>query len=117
MIRRLSDSAAQLLAVRRCDVGAAFNLIPEQVATLRSEPAVRIERMPGLNSVYMAVTENPAANPALVKKEARHAIGHAIDYDSILGSMLGGAAQRPAHLLPIGVNGSTEAIARQVGFN
>jgi peptide/nickel transport system substrate-binding protein len=117
VIRHLSDSAAQLLAVRRGDIGAAFNLIPEQISTLRSEAAVRIERKPSLDFVYMAVTENAAANPALAKKEVRHAIGHAIDYDSILGSMLGGAAQRPAHFLPIGVNGSTEAIARQVGFN
>ena len=29
---------------------------------------------------------------------------------------IGGAALRPAHFLPIGVNGSTEEIARQVGF-
>jgi peptide/nickel transport system substrate-binding protein len=87
------------------------------VAGYRADAAVRIERMPSLDFVYMAVTENAAANPALAKKEVRHAIGHAIDYDSILGSMLGGAAQRPAHFLPIGVNGSTEAIARQIGFN
>ena len=31
--------------------------------------------------------------------------------------MLGGAALRPAHFLPIGVEGSTEEIARQIGFN
>lgn len=117
IIRHLSDSAAQLLAVRRGDVAAAFNLIPEQIATLRSDNAVRIDRMPSLDFVYMAVTESPAANPVLAKKEARHAIGHAIDYDGILGSLLGGAAVRPAHFLPIGVNGSTERIAREVGFN
>jgi peptide/nickel transport system substrate-binding protein len=117
VIRHLSDSAAQLLAVRRGDIQAAFNLIPEQITTLRSEPQVRIERLPSLDFVYMAVTENPAANPALAKKEARHAIGYAIDYDGIANSLLGGAAQRPAHFLPIGVNGSTEQIARQVGFN
>ncbi|HYF06025.1 MAG TPA: ABC transporter substrate-binding protein [Acetobacteraceae bacterium] len=117
VIRHLSDSAAQLLAVRRGDVGAAFNLIPEQLATLRGDNAVRIERMPSLDFVYMAVTENAQANPVLNRKEARHAIGHAIDYDGILGSLLGGAAQRPAHFLPIGVSGSTEQIARQVGFN
>lgn len=117
IIRHLSDSAAQLLAVRRGDVHAAFNLIPEQIATLRSESAVRMDRMPSLDFVYMAVTENPQANPVLAKKEARHAIGHAIDYDGILGNLLGGAAVRPAHFLPIGVNGSTERIAREVGFN
>ncbi|HEV7263592.1 MAG TPA: ABC transporter substrate-binding protein [Falsiroseomonas sp.] len=116
VIRHLSDSAAQLLAVRRGDVHAAFNLIPEQVATLRDEPAVRIERLQSLDFVYMAVTENAAANPALAKKEARHAIGYAIDYDGIINSLLGGAAQRPAHFLPIGVAGSTEQVAREVGY-
>ena len=116
VIRHLSDSAAQLLAVRRGDVHAAFNLIPEQIATLRSEPAVRVERLPSLDFVYMAVTQNPAATPALAQKEARHAIGYAIDYDGIANNLLGGAAQRPAHFLPIGVAGSTEQIAREIGF-
>jgi peptide/nickel transport system substrate-binding protein len=116
IIRHLSDSAAQLLAVRRGDVHAAFNLIPEQMATLRSDPNVRLERLPSLDFVYMAVTQNPAANPVLAKKEARHAIGHAIDYDGIINNLLGGVALRPAHFLPIGVNGSTEQIAREIGF-
>jgi peptide/nickel transport system substrate-binding protein len=116
VIRHLSDSAAQLLAVRRGDVGAAFNLIPEQIATLRGDPNVRLERLESLDFVYMALTENAAFNPALARREARQAIGHAIDYDGILGSLLGGAAQRPAHFLPIGVNGSTERIAREIGF-
>jgi len=117
VIRHLSDSAAQLLAVRRGDVQAAFNLIPEQIATLRGDNSVRIERQPSLDFVYMAVTENPAANPALARKEARQAIGHAIDYDGIVNSLLGGAAQRPAHFLPVGVNGSTERIAREIGYS
>ena len=43
--------------------------------------------------------------------EARQAIGYAIDYDGIVKSMLGGAALRPAHYLPIGVSGSTDASA------
>ncbi|WP_426959815.1 ABC transporter substrate-binding protein [Muricoccus radiodurans] len=116
VIRHLSDSAAQLLAVRRGDVHAAFNLIPEQIATLRGDANVRVDRLPSLDHVYMALTQNPAANPVLAKKEARHAIGYAIDYDGILGSLLGGTALRPAHFLPIGVNGSTEAIAREIGF-
>jgi peptide/nickel transport system substrate-binding protein len=116
VIRHLSDSAAQLLAVRRGDVHAAFNLIPEQLATLRGDANTRIDRLPSLDFVYMALTENAAANPVLAKKEARHAIGHAIDYDGIIGSLLGGVALRPAHFLPIGVNGSTEEVARRIGF-
>ncbi|MFC3123717.1 ABC transporter substrate-binding protein [Pseudoroseomonas globiformis] len=116
IIRHLSDSAAQLLALRRGDVHAAFNLIPEHVQGLASEANVRIDKLPSLDFVYMAVTENPGANPALAKKEARHAIGHAIDYDGILNSLVGGAGVRPAHFLPIGVTGSTAEVAKQVGF-
>ena len=42
VIRHISDGAAQLLAVRRGDIDAAFNLIPEQIAALKSEPSVRL---------------------------------------------------------------------------
>jgi peptide/nickel transport system substrate-binding protein len=117
VIRHLSDSAAQLLAVRRGDVHAAFNLIPEHIVTLQGDSNVSIDKLPSLDHVYMALTQNPAANPALAKKEVRHAIGMAIDYDGIINSLLGGAATRAAHFLPIGVTGSTPEIAKQVGFH
>lgn len=116
VIRHMSDSAAQLLAVRRGDADAAFNLIPEQIATLKGDKNVRIESLTSLDFVYMALTQEPEFNKALAVKEARQAIGYAIDYDGIKNSLLGGAAVRPAHFLPIGVSGSTEAIARQIGF-
>ncbi|HXX83243.1 MAG TPA: ABC transporter substrate-binding protein [Casimicrobiaceae bacterium] len=116
VIRHMSDSAAQLLAVRRGDADAAFNLIPEQIATLSGDKDVRVESLTSLDFVYMALTQEPEFNKALAVKEARQAIGYAIDYDGIKNSLLGGAAVRPAHFLPIGVAGSTEAIARQIGF-
>src|SRR5258707_11135061 len=34
LIRHMSESAAQLLALKRGDIDVAFNLIPEQVATI-----------------------------------------------------------------------------------
>jgi len=116
VIRHISDGAAQLLAVRRGDIDAAFNLIPEQIAALKTEPGVRLAPLASLDFVYMALTQEAEFNKALAVKEARQAIGYAIDYDGIVKSMLGGAALRPAHYLPIGVSGSTEEIARQIGF-
>lgn len=116
VIRHMSDSAAQLLAVRRGDADIAFNLIPEQIATLKGDKDVRIDSIPSLDFVYMALTQEPEFNKALAVKEARQAIGYAIDYDGIRNSLLGGAAVRPAHFLPIGVSGSTEEVARQIGF-
>lgn len=116
IIRHISDSAAQLLAIRRGDVDIAFNLIPEQIATLKSEPKVRMEGLTSLDFVYMALTQEAEFNKALAVKEARQAIGYAIDYDGIIKNLLGGAAVRCAHFLPIGVSGSTEAIAKEIGF-
>ena len=116
VIRHISDGAAQSLAVRRGDIDAAFNLIPEQIKSLKAEKDVRLEPLDSLDFVYMALTQEPEFNKALAVKECRQAIGYAIDYDGIKNSMLGGAALRAAHYLPIGVEGSTEAIARQVGF-
>ena len=78
-----SDGAAQLLAVRRGDIDAAFNLIPEQIASLKSEPNVRLDPLASLDFVYMALTQEPEFNKALAVKEARQAIGYAIDYDGI----------------------------------
>jgi peptide/nickel transport system substrate-binding protein len=116
VIRHISDGAAQTLAVRRGDIDAAFNLIPEQITSLKSEPNVRLAPLTSLDFVYMALTQEPEFNKALAVKEARQAIGYAIDYDGIKNAMLGGAALRPAHFLPIGVSGSTEETARQIGF-
>src|SRR5689334_1786723 len=116
VIRHISDGAAQLLAVRRGDIDAAFNLIPEQIASLKGDANVRLAPLASLDFVYMALTQEPEFNKALAVKEARQAIGYAIDYDGIVKNMLGGAALRPAHFLPIGVSGSTEEIARQIGF-
>ncbi|GAC1346702.1 MAG: ABC transporter substrate-binding protein [Acetobacteraceae bacterium] len=116
VIRHIPDSAAQLLAVQRGDVDVAFNLIPEQIATLKSDAKVRVEGLTSLDFVYMSLNANPELNPALGHKEARQAVGYAIDYDGIIGKMLGGQATRAASFLPIGVRGSTEAVAREIGF-
>jgi peptide/nickel transport system substrate-binding protein len=116
IILHIGDSAAQYLALKRGDIDVAFNLIPEQIAALKPEPSVRVEALTSLDFVYMALTQEGEFNKALAIKEARQAIGYAIDYDGIKNSLLGGAAIRCAHFLPVGVSGSTEEIARQVGF-
>lgn len=117
IIRHIGDSAAQLLSIRRGDIDIAFNLIPEQIATIKSDANLRLEALTSLDFVYMALTQEAEYNKALAVKEARQAIAYAIDYDGIINSLLGGAAVRPANFLPIGVSGSTEAIAKQIGFH
>jgi peptide/nickel transport system substrate-binding protein len=116
VIRHFEDGAAQLLALRRGDIDVAFNLLPEQVTSLKSDKDVRIAKAISLDYVYIALTENPELNKALANKFARQAIGYAIDYDGIRDSLLGGAATRPANFIPVGSLGSTEELTKEIGF-
>ena len=116
LIRHMSESAAQLLAIQRGDVDVAFNLIPEQIALLKNDPNITVMGATSLDFIYMAVVEAPT-NPALQNKFARQAIGHAIDFDGIIKNLAGGHAVRPVSFLPVGVNGSTEALTKEIGFN
>jgi peptide/nickel transport system substrate-binding protein len=115
LIRHMSESAAQLLALQRGDIDVAFNLIPEQIAALQQDPTITVMQATSLDFIYMAVAEAPT-NPALLKKPARQAIGYAIDYDGIIKNLIGGHALRPVSFLPVGVNGSTEELTREIGF-
>jgi peptide/nickel transport system substrate-binding protein len=117
IIRHMGDSATQLLAIKRGDIDAAFNLIPEQIATLKGNPDVRIEGLESLDFVYMALTCEPAFNKALAVKAARQAVWYAIDYDGIINDLLGGHAIRCASFIPIGLYGSTRDITKQIGYH
>jgi peptide/nickel transport system substrate-binding protein len=117
IVRHMGDSATQLLAIKRGDIGVAFNLIPEQVATLKDDKQVRVEGLRSLDFVYMALTNEAEFNKALAVKEARQAIACAIDYDGIINSLLGGQALRCASFIPIGLYGSTEETTKQFGWH
>ncbi len=117
LIRHMSDSATQLLAIKRGDIDAAFNLIPEQIATLKGNPDVRVEGLESLDFVYMALTCEPAFNKALAVKAARQAVWYAIDYDGIINDLLGGHAIRGASFIPIGLYGSTREITKEIGYH
>jgi peptide/nickel transport system substrate-binding protein len=116
VVRHFDDGAAQLLALRRGDIDAAFNLIPEQLATFANDKDIWVASLTSLDFVYLTLTQEPEFNKALTIKAARQAIGYAIDYDGIRDSLLGGAATRSATFLPVGVSGSTEATTREIGF-
>lgn len=116
-IAHMPYPAAQLRALQKGDIEIAFNLIPEQLATLQSDRAIRVETVRSLDFVYLALTADPAIAKPLADSRTRQAVGYAIDYEDLLGRLLGGTAIRPAHFLPIGVPGSTETTAATLGFH
>lgn len=116
VFRHIPDSAVQLLSLQRGDIDAAFNLIPEQVAILKDSKDIWIDSLVSTDFVYLALTSEAAFNKALAIKAARQAVGYAIDYDGIKDSLLAGKAVRPVTFLPVGTNGSTEELTREIGF-
>ncbi len=116
IIRHIADGAAQLLAVRRGDIDAAFNLTAEQLDSLKGDANVRLESTTSLDYVYMTLTSNAEFNPSLAKREARQAVAHAIDYDGIINGLVGGFAVRPPSFLPIGAGGTTAEMTREFGY-
>ena len=116
VILHMADGGSQLLALKRGDIDVAFNLVPEQVASARTDPNITIQSETSLDAIYLALTVNPDFNPALAKKEARQAFAYSLDYDGIIKELMAGAAVRPVNFIPIGENGSTEALTKEIGF-
>jgi peptide/nickel transport system substrate-binding protein len=116
VIRHIPDSAVQLLSLQRGDIDAAFNLIPEQVATLKDNKDIWIDSLISTDFVYLALTSEASFNKALSVNAARRAVGYAIDYDGIINLLLAGHAVRPVTFLPVGTNGSTEELTREIGY-
>jgi len=109
VIRHLGDGGAQLLALKRGDIDVAFNLSPEQLASIANAPDLAIAAEPTFDYLYFAITSSPELNPVLAKKEARQAIAWALDYDGIRDALFGGVGVRPASFIPYGIGGSSKA--------
>ena len=116
VIRHFEDGAAQMLALRRGDIDVAFNMLPEQITSIKGDKEVWIAKEVSLDYVYMALSHNAELNKALSNKSARQAIAYAIDYDGIIDSLLGGSATRPANFIPVGSLGSTAELTKEIGF-
>ena len=116
VIRHIGDGGAQLLALKRGDIDVAFNLSPEQLASTKDAPDLAIAAEPTFDYLYMAITASPELNPALAKKEARQAIGYAIDYDGIRDALFGGVGVRPASFIPYGIGGSSKEFVSKAQY-
>ena len=117
IIRHMPETSVQQLAIERGDLDLAFNLNPEQIATVAKNPNIAIVRKSSLDYMYMTLTSSADINPALAKTEARQAVACAIDYDGIRDSLLKGAAIRPLNFIPVGMGGSSEEQMQQYGYH
>ncbi len=116
VIRHIGDSAAQLLTLRRGDVDAALNLTPDQLQGLAKDGNLKIVAGTSLDYLYMTLTGGAELNKTLANRAARQAVAYAIDYDGLIKGLMLGRATRPATFIPVGLDGSTEALTKEIGY-
>ncbi len=109
-VRDVTSPATQKLQVETGDVDVALNVTPDLVATMKTNPNLKIVTGQSLDNLYLGMTVDPAINPNLAKKEVRQAIRAAIDYDGILALTDNQAVRGPA-IFSIGILGLTQADA------
>jgi peptide/nickel transport system substrate-binding protein len=99
-----NSSAYQLLS--RNDVDIAEGVDADIAAQAKSNSDVKLSLGQSLNLTYLAVSPDPSFNLPTSNQKVRQAIAYAIDYDGIIQGLTQGYADRPAAMLPVGVQGS-----------
>jgi len=125
VVRHVTDPSVQMLLIQRGDIDIARDLLPEQIATLRKDPAITLIAQPKASLTYigMNVRHPPLANP-----KVREAIRWAIDYQAIQRNLVPDTYQVHQAFLPKGFPaavtdlpfsfdpGRAKALLAQAGF-
>jgi peptide/nickel transport system substrate-binding protein len=103
IFRNVADTSTQLQLLETGEADLAFAVDPDKISEVQSNPGLQLLESPSLAIEYVAMHTHPEVGGPLAKKEARQAIAHAIDYDGIITGLLGGHADRPATIAPLGL--------------
>ena len=85
VIRHVADPSVQLLLLQKGDADIARDLLSEQLATLKNDPAIQTVAAPKASLMYISMN---VAHPALANPKVRDAIRWAIDYTGIQQSLV-----------------------------
>jgi peptide/nickel transport system substrate-binding protein len=110
-MRQVNDSTTALQLLERGDIDIADNIekdLADQVTA--NADVMTLEQGQSLNLSYLAMTPNETLGGPLANQQVRQAIAYSIDYDGISDGLLLGYTDRPAAMLPIGVQGSDPSI-------
>jgi ABC-type transport system substrate-binding protein len=97
-IRIVPDMTTRALELRKGSADATVNsLTPDMAATLGKERGLVADQQPGTPLAYIAFN---FTDPALAKREVRHALAYATDRKTVIQYLLRGQARPAASLLP-----------------
>lgn len=108
-LRNVNDSSSALQLLERGDVDIAENVDKDLAGQVTGNDQLVLEIGQTLNVTYVAMSPAESFGLPLADVRVRQAIASAIDYDGIINDLLLGYADRPASILPIGVQGSDPA--------
>lgn len=103
---QVNDSTTGLQQLERGDVDVVDNIEKDLAEQVLNTEGIRLEVGQSLNLSYLAMTPDPALSEPLGNQAVRQAIAYAVDFQGIADGLLLGYADRPAAMLPIGVQSS-----------
>lgn len=106
VLRQVADAVAQAQMLQSGAVDIAMQIDSDTAATLEGSAGVVIERQPSLNFVYLVLSPGAVGNKVPLSAEIREAVSLAIDRNSLIDIVVGGAGRPMAAPIPLGFPGS-----------
>jgi peptide/nickel transport system substrate-binding protein len=109
-LTQVNDSTTALQQLQRGDLDIVYNLEKDLAGQVTADASLKLEQGESLNISYLAMSPNDTLGGVLASQDARQAIAYAIDYDGISAGLLLGYTDRPASMLPVGIQGSDPSL-------
>lgn len=106
--RNVVELNAQLESVQLGEADIAYQMNIDQLPVVQGDANLQVLESVSQQFMYLAMNLRPERGGPVAIKEVRQALSYAIDYDSIINDLLGGAADRPATPIPLPLPGTEE---------
>ena len=105
IVRHVPETSSQLLLLQKGDIDIARDLSPDQLASLASDKAIKVDSFPGSDSWYMSMN---AGDEHLKNPKVRLALKYLVDYQGMTDSFLKGRFFVHQTFLPQGFLGASD---------
>jgi peptide/nickel transport system substrate-binding protein len=118
IVRNIPTAATQKLTLQAGDIDIATEISPDSVTDLLADPNIRVAQGVGADIFFLLMNQNPDLTGGTMSNPlVQLAVRYALDYEGI-NALVGGPAQTPATILPIGflgAYGADRAFRRDLG--
>ncbi len=107
-LKEVTDSSSQLQQLQQGDVDIAMQLSLDALGQLEGDASITAEAVDSFNFTYIVLLPGAPGGEPLADVRVRHAIRSALDYDSIIDTLVAGYGKRQGSPIPNGFEGSEE---------